>query len=121
MTSTQTVWVPSGDLTPEQALALSVVSPSTPRRDEYQELLAQKLQQWVDKDQPEATRAMEMSREQAPEPFLLSQTEPPQEWGMSLTTSDSVQSLLNRVRWNEPGSQMPQPISGLRQFLEQLP
>jgi len=122
MNDSQTVWMPAGpDLSPEQAAALSVPSLEKPAPDQYPQLLADKLQRLVDSDPEEARRALEMSQEQAPELYLIAEEVPPDQWGQALTSSESMQSLSNRVEWSLPGTTQPPQPQSLREILEQLP
>lgn len=122
MNNSQTVWMPAGpDLSPEQAAVLSVPALEKPEPDQYPQLLADKLQRLVDADPEAARRALEMSQEQAPELYLIAEEVPPDQWGQALTSSESMQSLSNRVEWSLPGTTEPAPPLSLREILEQLP
>ena len=122
MTNTSNYWIPAGDLSEAQALLLAVPSKAKPDPQVYPALLARKLQSLINQDGESARAAMEMSQEHAPELSLISQEQPPTQWGMSLTNSDSMHSLLSRLDWTKPGKvqSLPQP-SDLQSLLEQLP
>lgn len=122
MTNTSNYWIPAGDLSEAQALLLAVRAQVKPNQQMYPALLARKLQSLIDQDGQSARAAMEMSQEHAPELWLISQEQPPTRWGMSLTNSDSMHSLLSRLDWTQPGKvqSLSQP-SDLQSLLEQLP
>lgn len=120
MPTSTTVWVPaSNDLSLGQALALSVPAPARPPRDEYNDLLAEKLQVLVDSDRLEAQRALEMSQEQCPEWWLIAEDVPVEQWGRALMSSESMQSRYSLIDWAQPGmvEASPEPQS-LREILE---
>ena len=122
MTNTSNYWIPAGDLSEAQALLLAVPSMVKPNQQMYPALLARKLQSLIDKDRESAQAAMEMSQEHAPELSLISQEQPQTRWGMSLTNSDSMHSLLSRLDWTMPGKVQSLPQhSDLQSLLEQLP
>ena len=122
MTNTNNYWIPAGDLSESQALLLAVPSKVKPSPQLYPSLLARKLQALIDQDGESARAAMEMSQEHAPELSLISQEQPQTRWGMSLTNSDSMHSLLSRLDWTKPGKvqSLNQP-SDLQSLLEHLP
>lgn len=122
MNNSQPVWIPTGqNLEKGQSNALAVQARAKPTRDQYRDLLAIQLQQIVDADKTEAMSAMEMSLDQLPELYLIASSEPPRNWGESLASSDSMQNLLNRIDWTQPGIQSSRPLPSLREVLEQLP
>ena len=96
-------WIPAGDLTEGQAMLLVVPATAKPDRQMYQALLAQKLQDLVDQSPEQARAAMEMSPEHLPEMYLIGLEQPRAQWGISLTNSDSMGSLLSRLDWTQPG------------------
>jgi hypothetical protein len=121
MNTEQTYWIPDGDLTPSEAMALAVPASVKPSREVYRDLLARKLQKAVDLEPREALAAMEMSLENLPEIYLIAQDQPPKYWGTALVMSDTVSSLLNRIDWSQPGSLKNLPLQSLREMLEQMP
>ncbi len=121
MTNTSNYWIPAGDLSEAQALLLAVPATAKPDRQAYRGMLAQKLQDLVDESPQLARTAMEMSQEQAPELLQIAQEQPQTQWGMSLTNSDSMHSLLSRLDWSMPGQVQTHPQADLQSLLEQLP
>ncbi len=103
MNSSLKFWIPAGDLTEGQAMLLAVPATAKPDRQMYQALLAQKLQDLVDQSPKRARAAMEMSPEHLPELYLIGLDQPRTLWGISLTNSDSMGSLLSRLDWTQPG------------------
>ena len=121
MNSSLKFWVPAGDLSEGQAMLLAVPATAKPDRQAYQGMLAQKLQDLVDESPQLARTALEMSLEQAPELSQIAQEQPPTQWGISLTSSDSMASLLSRLDWSKPGQVQTYPQTDLQSLLEQLP
>ena len=122
MANTASVWLPaSNDLSMGQIVALSVPSTSKPTPEEHRQLLADKLQRLVDSDRDAARQALEMSREHAPEMWLIAETNPVSQWGQALTSSDSAQSLLRAIDWEQSGTMEPAPEQSLAEIVESLP
>lgn len=121
MNSSIKFWVPAGDLSEGQAMLLAVPATAKPDRQAYQGMLAQKLQDLVDESPQLARTALEMSQEQAPELSQIAQEQPQTQWGISLTSSDSMASLLSRLDWSKPGQVQMHPQPDLQSLLEQLP
>lgn len=121
MTTTNKFWIPAGSMTAQQALVLAVQTPSKPDREVFGQILAQKFQQLIDQSPQEARAAMEMSQEQAPELYLIAQTQPPDKWAQAMMASDSLGSLLSQVDWEQPGKVQSLQTQNLRSLLEQLP
>ena len=121
MNNTSTFWMPEGDLTEGQQALLSVQASAKPDPQVYQMMLASKLQALVNSDPQQARATLEMSQEQLPELWLISQEHPQTQWGMSLTSSDSMGSLLSRLDWSQPGQFQLLEQSDLQSLLEQLP
>lgn len=123
MNTSPQAWLPAGqDLSREQSRLLSVPTRSKPTPSLYRDLLARKLQVLIDADPKEAQRAMEMSREQAPELWMIAENEPRRNWGQALMSSDSMQILLNQVDWSLPGMVREAPTEqSLIELLEQIP
>lgn len=120
MNSSTKSWVPAGNLSEGQARLLSVPAAAKPDREIYLPLLAQKLQALVDSDPKQALMAMEMSMEHAPELSQIALEQAPTHWGISLTSSDSMASLLSRLDWTQPGQIQSLPPSDLQSLLEHL-
>ena len=121
MNNMQTYWIPKGSLTPGQASLLSVPATAKPSQDLLRPLLARKLQSLIDQSPQEAQAALEMSQEQAPELYLIAKNETRSQWAQALTNSDSMQSLLSRIDWTQPGSLESLPPQNLQELLEQMP
>ncbi|MEJ8821560.1 hypothetical protein WKW80_05860 [Variovorax humicola] len=125
MTSIEMQWMPQGDLTPGQQEALSVRGDHKPEDLEiYREMWGQKVQRLLDGVGPaKARQAMEMSTEHAPNLMAISQESEPRHWGMQIASSDSAESLFNRIDWDRPGilRQSPDESPNLWEILEQLP
>ena len=121
MNSSTKFWAPAGDLSEGQAMLLAVPATAKPDRQAYQGMLAQKLQDLVDESPQLARTALEMSQEQAPELLQIAQEQPQTQWGISLTSSDSMASLLSRLDWSKPGQVQTHPQADLQSLLEQLP
>lgn len=122
MNTSQQVWIPAGPtLSKPQALALAVPVRAKPERDQYLQLLEIHLQKLVDANKTEARQALEMSQEQAPEMSLIARNNPAQSWGAQILHSDSMQILLNRIDWTQPGTALSKPLPSLQEVLEQLP
>lgn len=81
-------------------------------------LLSQHLRKLVEADPQEARQALEMSQEQAPELFLIAQSQSPAQWPQSLMNSDSMRSLMSRSP-SQAKSLLEQ--TDLRSLLELLP
>ena len=123
MTSTSTFWTPAGSLTHGQLQTLAVPAQSKPSQGLYPSLLAMRLQSLIDQSQEAARSALEMSQEHLPEMWEMAQSQPASAWGQSLTSSDSMHSLISQIDWSQPGSltsqqELPQDLQSL---LEQLP
>lgn len=103
MRNTRTAWLPAGPFTESQRQALAVQTESAPGASLHRSLLAQRLQQLVDANPQEARRAMEMSREEAPELWAIGQSVSPQHLGQAFVDSDSFCRLLSMVDWTQPG------------------
>jgi hypothetical protein len=121
MNTQQTYWIPAGNLTPPEAMMLSVPASAKPRREVYRDLLSRKLQAAVDLEPEEAREAMEMSQEHAPDLYLISQDRPSTGWGTAIVNSDSASSLWSGINWSQPGSLKSLPMQSLRELLEQMP
>ena len=129
MNSSTKFWVPAGNLSEGQAMLLAVPATAKPDRQAYRGMLAQKLQDLVDESPQLARTALEMSQEQAPELLQIAQEQPQTQWGISLTNSDSMASLLSRLDWSKPGQVITpivddlilHPQGDLQSLLEQLP
>lgn len=121
MNSSIKFWIPAGDLSEGQAMLLAVPATAKPDPQVYQLMLAQKLQDLVDESPKLARTALEMSPEQAPELLQIAQEQPQTQWGISLTSSDSMASLLSRLDWSKPGQVQTHPQTDLQSLLEQLP
>ena len=122
MTNTIKFWTPAGNLTQGQAQLLAVPASTKPARDLFDSKLAARLQALVDQSPREAQSALEMSQEHLPELWLIAQNQPSRQWGQSLTSSDSMHSLINQIDWSLPGSlqsqeEMPQSLQGLLENL----
>ena len=85
--------------------------------------LLQHLQRLVEADHQAAREALEMSQEHLPELWLIAQNQPSRQWGQSLTSSDSMHSLISQIDWSQPGSLHDQQAlpQDLQSLLEQLP
>ena len=120
MSGTKTAWIPSGDLSESQQAALAVQASSKPvSRSLYVALLAQKIQQMVNDNPQEARQGMEMSRESAPGLWEIGGSSNPSEWGILLSNSDQLQSLLSRIDWSLPGELLGSlPETSLLEILE---
>lgn len=129
MNSSTKFWIPAGDLSEGQAMLLAVPATAKPDRQAYQAMLAQKLQELVEKSPELARVAMDASPEYQQEVYLIGLDQPPTQWGISLTSSDSMASLLSRLDWSKPGQVITpivddlilHPQGDLQSLLEQLP
>ena len=121
MSTHRNFWIPSGNLTPAQAMALAVPVQTKPSQQDYPELLERKLREVINLDPEQAAEAMVMSQEQAPDQFLIAQSQPQSQWATALTNSDSVSSLWSRIDWSQPGSLKRLPPQSLLEILEQMP
>jgi hypothetical protein len=113
-------WTPSGDLSHNQQLALSVPAPSKPDRSLYRTLLVEKLSQMIASDPKEARRVLEMSSEGAPEFWSIAQNNPMMDWAAQLVASDQLMLSLNRIDWSAPGEMIAEPQMQLAETLEAL-
>ena len=123
MTNTSKFWTPAGSLTQEQAQLLAVPASTKPARDLFDSKLAARLQLLIDQSPKEAQSVLEMSQEHLPELWLIAQNQPSRQWGQSLTSSDSMHSLISQIDWSQPGSLHDQQAlpKDLQSLLEQLP
>lgn len=129
MNSSLKFWIPAGDLTVGQSMLLAVPATAKPDRQVYQALLAKKLQDLVDQSPEQARAAMEMSPEHLPEVYLIGLEQPQTQWGISLANSDSMDSLMSRIDWTQPGQVATpsgdeleiHPQRDLQSLLEHLP
>lgn len=104
MNDTSKAWLPAGKLDEIQRMILSVPTNSKPAPDLYRSLLESKLQALVDADPAAATQALEMSQEQAPELWAISEQTPVNQWGSALMRSEGMSRLLSAIDWTLPGS-----------------
>lgn len=114
------VWMPAGDLSEAQRLALSVEASNLPDPMVYQNLLQAKLQALVDADPQEARRALEMSQENAPEMWAIAHEHSPRQWGVQLANSDMMGQLKARANLLLPGKLAraePQPLWEILEML----
>ena len=98
------------------------VSPQ--QRQDDRRRLSLHLAQLVKDDPAEARQALEMSQEQAPEMFLISQSQPDRAWPLSVMNSDSMHSLLYRQQTLLEYQEMIQSLlatDDLASLLELLP
>jgi len=120
MTNTRRLWLPAGDLTQEQRLALSVETGSKPPPDLYRQMLAQKLQALVDEDPQAARRGLEMSQEQAPALWAIAEESRPSEWGQRLMMCDPMDALISKADLAKPGTLSQEEPLELMDILEML-
>ena len=122
MNTTSKYWIPSGTMSPQEALVLAIPSPRKPSRDVYRDSLAQKFQQLIDQMPPrEARDVMEMSAEYLPEMNQIAREQEMKWWGSSIAGSDTLDSLIGQVDWTLPGQMEDLPEEDLTSLLEQFP
>ena len=98
------------------------VSPQ--QRQDDRKRLSSHLTQLVKDDLEQARQALEMSQEQLPEMYQISQNQPERAWPLSVMNSDSMHSLLYRPQSLQQHQQMMDSLlatDDLASLLEQLP
>jgi Lon protease-like protein len=93
------------------------VQPLTQQENQHLGLLTH-LQKLVESNPQEAREALQMSQEQAPELFLIAQSQPQTQWAASVMSSESMLSLMP-LSPSQAKAMMSQP--DLRSLLEMLP
>ena len=122
MTTQNNYWIPAGDLSLSQAVALSVQTRTKPDWDLYRDLLTDKLNTLIAQlPRQEAKDLMTGSWEHQPNAYAIATEQPIKDWGIALAYSDSVMILSNRIDWKQPGTLKSLPPQNLAEFLEQIP
>lgn len=120
MNNLKWVWMPAGELSKFQRLALAVEAKEKPTPDLWRSLLATQFQQMVDEDPEAAKRALEMSQEQAPELWSIAEQSPTNEWGQQLTNSEGAGRMAQLIDWSLPGSLSQEEPLDLQSVLEMI-
>lgn len=115
------VWLPAGKMARNKRYALSVQVDRKPSYGQWQSLMAQHIQAFVDLDPQQARDLFRMSEEHLPEIWSIPMNYDTNTWGEALASSDTLHALSGLIDWTRPGHVIHGRPPSIDFLLEQLP